>query len=163
MSRNMLLYLAAGGSLALLFGAWGFEYIGGMAPCQMCYWQRWPHMAAVPVGILAVATVGMTLPFLGALAAGITGGIGFFHTGVERGWWEGPTSCTSGAIDDLSAEDLLNQIMTAPLVRCDDVPWEMFGLSMASWNALASFALMVLWLAAARVSARQVQRKPSAT
>ncbi|WP_224824759.1 disulfide bond formation protein B [Cognatishimia sp. MH4019] len=154
MTRNSLIYLAAGGSLALLMGAWAFQYIGGMAPCAMCYWQRWPHMAAVPIGILAVAASGMILPLLGALAAAASGGIGIFHTGVERGWWEGPSSCTSGDISGVSAEDLLDQIMTAPLVRCDEIAWEMLGLSMASWNAVASFALMALWLMAARASAR---------
>ncbi|MEL6597809.1 MAG: disulfide bond formation protein B [Pseudomonadota bacterium] len=152
--RNSLIYLAAGGSLALLLGAWSFEYLGGMAPCQMCYWQRWPHLAAVPIGILAVATAGLVLPLLGALAAGLTGAIGVFHTGVERGWWEGPSSCTSSDITGVSAQDLLDQIMTAPLVRCDEVAWEMLGLSMASWNAVASFGLMALWLIAARISAR---------
>ena len=152
--RNSLIYLAAGGSLALLLGAWSFEYLGGMAPCQMCYWQRWPHLAAVPIGILAVATAGLVLPLLGALAAGVTGAIGVFHTGVERGWWAGPSSCSSGDITGVSAQDLLDQIMTAPLVRCDEVAWEMLGLSMASWNAVASFGLMALWLIAARISAR---------
>ncbi len=154
MTRNSLIYLAAGGSLALLMGAWAFQYIGGMAPCAMCYWQRWPHMAAVPIGILAVAAPGIILPLFGALAAATSGGIGVFHTGVERGWWEGPSSCTSGDISGVSAEDLLDQIMAAPLVRCDEVAWEMLGLSMASWNAVASFALMALWVLAARASAR---------
>lgn len=154
MSRNFLISLAAGGSLALILGAWGFEYIGGMAPCKMCYWQRWPHMAAVPIGILALAAPTFILPLAGALAAATSGAIGFFHTGVERGWWEGPSSCTTGDIQALSAEDLLDQIMTAPLVRCDEVPWEMFGLSMASWNAIVSFSLAAIWLAALKVSAR---------
>lgn len=154
MSRNSLIYLAAGGSLALLMGAWAFEYIGGMAPCAMCYWQRWPHLAAVPIGIMAAAAPIALLPLLGALAAATTGGIGVFHTGVERGWWDGPSSCTSGDISGVSAEDLLDQIMTAPLVRCDEVAWEMLGLSMASWNAVLSFGLVAVWLAAARASAR---------
>ena len=146
--RNSLIYLAAGGSLALLLGAWSFEYLGGMAPCQMCYWQRWPHLAAVPIGILAVATAGLVLPLLGALAAGLTGAIGVFHTGVERGWWEGPSTCSSQPIGDLSPEELLDQIMNAPLVRCDEVAWQLLGLSMASWNALFSLGLTAVWLMA---------------
>lgn len=154
MNRNVLIFLAAGGSLALLLGAWGFQYIGGMSPCKMCLWQRWPHMAAVPIGILALAAPMAILPIAGAIAAATSGAIGVFHTGVERGWWEGPSSCTSGAIENLSPEDLLNQIMTAPLVRCDEIAWEMFGLSMASWNAVASFTLAALWLLAAQASAR---------
>lgn len=152
MSRYRRLVLAAAaGSAALLLGAWGFQYLGGMAPCELCIWQRWPHGAAVLTGALALALPGRALAGLGALAAATTGGIGIYHTGVERNWWPGPGSCTSGPIGDLTPEQLMEQIMAAPLVRCDEVPWEMFTLSMASWNALLSFGLALLWLAALRI------------
>jgi disulfide bond formation protein DsbB len=120
-----------------------------MAPCKLCIWQRYPHGAAVVIGAVALAFPLLILPYLGALAALATAGVGAYHTGVERGWWEGPSTCTSGPIGNLSADELMQQIMSAPLVRCDDVPWEMLGLSMASWNAVASFVLALLWIAAA--------------
>lgn len=148
MSR-LLIILASAGSAALLLGAFGFQYIGEMAPCKLCIWQRYPHGAAVVIGAVALAFPLLILPYLGALAALATAGVGAYHTGVERGWWEGPSTCTSGPIGDLSADELMQQIMSAPLVRCDDVPWEMLGLSMASWNAVASFVLALLWIAAA--------------
>lgn len=147
MTRNMLILLAALGSTALLIGAWGFQYYG-YAPCKMCIWQRYPHGAAVGLGAIALLLPLAILPLLGALAALITGGIGVYHTGVERGWWEGPSTCSSGDIGGLSSTDLLNQIMVAPLVRCDEVAWQLFGLSMASYNALISFALAAIWVAA---------------
>jgi len=148
MSR-LLIILASAGSAALLLGAFGFQYIGEMAPCKLCIWQRYPHGAAVVIGAVALAFPLLILPYLGALAALATAGIGAYHTGVERGWWEGPSTCTSAPIGNLSADELMQQIMSAPLVRCDDVPWEMLGLSMASWNAVASFVLALLWIAAA--------------
>ncbi len=149
--RKTLVLLAAAGSAALLLAAWGFQYIGGMAPCKLCIWQRFPHGAAVLIGALAFAVPGVRfLPLLGAAAAATTSGIGIYHAGVERGLWEGPTSCTSGSIGGLSAEELMEQIMAAPLVRCDEIPWEMFGLSMAGWNALLSGLLVLIWLAAWR-------------
>lgn len=152
MTRHHLILAAAGGSLALLAGAFAFQHLGGMAPCPMCLWQRWPHAAAIVIGALALALPGRALPLLGALAALVTAGIGLFHTGVERGWWQGPSTCTSGPTGGLSPQELLDQIMAAPLVRCDEVPWELFGLSMASWNALVSLGLVLLWLAAARAA-----------
>ncbi|WP_170638759.1 disulfide bond formation protein B [Ruegeria profundi] len=152
--RSTYVILAAGGSAALLLGAWGFQHIGGLAPCKMCIWQRYPHVAAVVIGALALVLPKLNpLPLIGALAAMITAGIGFFHAGVEQGWWEGPSTCTSGDIGGLSAEELMNQIMAAPLVRCDEIPWEMFGLSMAGWNAAISAVLVLLWLAAWRAKA----------
>jgi disulfide bond formation protein DsbB len=152
--RSTYVILAAGGSAALLLGAWGFQYLGGLAPCKMCIWQRYPHAAAVVIGALALALPKLNpMPLIGALAAMITAGIGFVHAGVEQGWWEGPSTCTSGDIGGLSAEELMNQIMAAPLVRCDEIPWDMFGLSMAGWNAAISAVLVLLWLAAWRKKA----------
>ncbi len=153
MRRIQATTLAALGSAALLAGAYGFQYIGGLAPCHLCWLQRYPHMAAVAVGVLALALrqgiVARLLPWAGALAALTTAGYGAYHTGVERHWWLGPTTCTAGDISKLSASDLLAQIQAAPVVQCDQVAWAMGGLSMASWNMFASLALAALWIYAA--------------
>ncbi len=157
--QHLLVTMAAGGSLALLLGAFAFQYIGGLAPCQLCLWQRWPHAAAVAIGALALAIPGRVLPLLGALAALASAGIGLFHTGVERGWWEGLASCSAGSIAGLDVNDLLDPtVEIAAVVRCDEVAWQMLGLSMASWNALASLCLAVLWLMAAASQSRAVAR-----
>ncbi|MCB2129297.1 MAG: disulfide bond formation protein B [Rhodobacteraceae bacterium] len=147
--RNRLVLLAALGSAALLLGAFGFQALG-YAPCKLCLWQRWPHGAAIVIGVLAVWSGGRWLIPLGACAAALTGGLGIYHTGVERGWWQGPDTCTSGGDLAKSAGELLDQIMNAPLIRCDEVAWSLMGLSMASWNAILSFALVAIWLAAWR-------------
>ena len=152
-TRNMLILMATAGSAALMLGAFAFQYIGGLPPCAMCIWQRYPHVVAIVLGLIALRFGTPVLAWLGALAAFTTAAIGGYHTGVERGWWEGPTTCTSGPIGGLSTDELFDQIMSAPLVRCDEVPWEMFGLSMASWNMVISLGLMVLWIAAARRTA----------
>ncbi len=152
MTPRVFVLAASAGSAALLAGAFAFQHIGGMAPCAMCLWQRWPHAVAILVGLVALAVPGRLLPLLGALAALTTAAIGAFHTGVERGWWQGPTTCTSGSTQGLTPQQLLDQIMAAPLVRCDEVAWDMLGLSMASWNMVASICLALLWLAALRQS-----------
>ncbi len=144
--------LAAGGSALLMLGALAFQHLGGMPPCKLCIWQRWPHVIAIGIGVAAFALPGRGLPLAGALAALATSGIGFYHTGVERGWWEGPASCSSASVSGLSADQLFEQVMSAPLVRCDEVPWALFGLSMASWNALLALILATLWLKAARAT-----------
>jgi disulfide bond formation protein DsbB len=78
--------------------------------------------------------------------------IGFFHAGVEQGWWEGPSTCTSGSIQGLTTEQLLEQIQNAPLVRCDEIPWSLAGLSMAAWNGVISLGIAALWFASTRRS-----------
>jgi disulfide bond formation protein DsbB len=151
MTHTRLILLAAGGSAALLIGAWTFQALG-YAPCKLCYWQRYPHMAAVLICVVALMLPGRILPLFGALAALTTAGIGVYHTGIERKWWQGPDTCTSGSIEGLSSQDLLNQILEAPLVQCDQVAWELVGVSMASWNAIFSLALAGIWLMAWRLS-----------
>lgn len=151
MTQQQKIFLAAFGSAALLIGAFAFQHIGGLAPCKLCLWQRWPHAAAVLIGAVALLTRRAQLAVLGAIAALTTGGIGIYHTGVERGWWEGPTSCTGGGdnLAGLSGGDLLDFSSAETIIMCDEVAWEMFGLSMASWNAVAAFALAALWIWAA--------------
>lgn len=139
--------LASFGSFLLLAGALGFQYIGGLAPCPMCLWQRWPHLAAVIIGLVAI-TIGWRyrrfLAALGGVAALATAAIGVFHAGVERHWWEGPSTCTSAGIGTLSTDEAFKRMMEAPLVRCDEIVWQ-FGLTMAGWNAVFSLMFAGLW------------------
>ena len=153
MTQKQLVLLAAAGSAALMMGALAFQYIGGLPPCKLCHWQRYPHIAAILIGALFTFVGARILIALGAVAAFATGAVGIYHTGVEKKWWEGPSTCTSGSIDGLSPDQLLDQIMNAPLVRCDEIAWQFMGLSMASWNAVISFGLMAIWIMAYRKSA----------
>ncbi len=153
MTRRDLVLVAAGGSFLMLAGAFVFQALG-FAPCPLCLWQRWPHAAAVALGALALVLsrggIGRALALAGALAALATAGIGLYHTGVERGWWEGPASCSgAGGLGGLSGADLLS-LEGPSLVLCTDVAWSMLGLSMASWNALLSLVLAGIWIMAAR-------------
>lgn len=151
MTKLQLILLAAAGSAALLIGAYGFQALG-YAPCKMCLWQRWPHAAAIAIGALAYWRSAAIWPWLGALAAGSTAAIGGYHSGVERSWWEGPSSCTGGAADlgALSGADLLSTDITDVIIMCDEIAWQFAGLSMASWNMIFSLILMGIWLSAAR-------------
>ncbi len=153
LDQRALMLLAAAGSLALMLGAFAFQHLGGLPPCKMCIWQRYPHVVAIGIGLIALRFGNAALAWLGALAALVTAGIGGYHTGVERGWWEGPTSCSSQSISGLSADELFDQIMSAPVVRCDEVAWSLMGLSMASWNMVISLVLAGIWIAAARKTA----------
>ena len=147
MTRKNLMLLAAAGSLALIVGAWGFQMLG-FAPCNLCLWQRWPHYAAIGIGV-AVLILGpyLLLGVAGALAALTTAGIGAYHTGVERGWWQGPTSCSGGGNDlaGMSGADLLSLDAPVEIVMCDEVAWSLLGLSMASWNVIASLIIAQIW------------------
>ena len=128
--------------IALLGGALGSQYLGGLHPCEMCYWQRWPHGAAIALAALAFTAPAESsrsrmLALLAASAIAISGAIGVYHAGVELGIFEGITTCTAMAAGG-STEVLLKQITQAPLVRCDQVQFQFLGISMAGWNAVLS-------------------------
>ena len=143
--------IAATGSLLLLAGAFGFQALG-YAPCEMCLWQRWPHAAAIAIGALVVTLRLRALAWLGALATLITAAIGGFHTGVERGWWPGPSSCTGNPdrLGGLSGADLLSTDVLDKVVMCDQVSWQFLTLSMPTWNMIFSLVLCAIWVMAAR-------------
>ena len=152
MTRRNLMLFAAAGSLALLLGAFVFQAMG-YAPCKLCLWQRWPHGAAIAAGALVLATgPWLVWGLVGALGALTTSGLGVYHTGVERGWWEGPTSCTGTGNDlsGLSGAELLSLDGPVDIVMCDEVAWAFAGISMASWNAIISLALFAIWMRAIR-------------
>jgi len=145
---------------ALLAGAYGSEHWGGLDPCEMCWWQRYAHFAALAFALVAFALSrfadrGRSFVWLAALAMLASGAIGAYHAGVEAGIFEGFTQCTASAAGT-SPEDLLASILKTPLVRCDQVQWSWLGISMAGWNAILStgFATLILWLSLKRPRSR---------
>jgi disulfide bond formation protein DsbB len=121
----------------LLGGAYLSQYGFGLYPCEMCWWQRYAHFAA-----LALALLGFAIPpqrlwvMLAVLAILVSGAIGFFHAGVEYHWWQGITPCAANF--GQSTGDALEDIMNTPLVRCDEPAWTLFGISLAGFNFLIS-------------------------
>jgi disulfide bond formation protein DsbB len=146
---------------ALLAGAYGSQYVGGLAPCEMCYWQRYAHWTGLVFALAAVAAGrmpdrGRSFVWLAALCILASGAIGFYHAGVELDYFTGFTECTA-SFGGGSTTDLFNKIMAAPVVRCDQVQWAFLGISMAGWNAILSTlgALTVLWLSLSRPRATE--------
>ena len=132
--RARLLALAI--PAALLAGANISQYGFGLFPCEMCWWQRWPHFAAVALAVLGFVVAPKHIwVALAALAIIASGAIGGFHAGVEYGWWEGITGCASHAP---VGGDPLEAVLNSPLIRCDVAPWSLFGISLAGWNFLIS-------------------------
>jgi disulfide bond formation protein DsbB len=137
--------LAGGLSAVLLLGAFAFQYLGGLPPCEMCIWQRWPHAAAIVLGLggAGLALLGAVptkivppLAWLAVMALVITSAIGVFHAGVEWKLWLGPAHCTGGIYvpgqDDFAA---------IQVVRCDEAQWRFLGVSLAGYNAIFSLAV----------------------
>jgi disulfide bond formation protein DsbB len=140
--------------LALVGGA-HLSQAFGLVPCEMCWWQRWPHYAAAIVAALSFVVPGRVTQTLFVLFAAVliavSGAIGVFHAGVEYHWWQGITACTAHAtVADPMA--MLNEALRRPLIRCDVAQWSLFGISLAGFNAIFSLggAAVIFALAARR-------------
>lgn len=154
-ARRSARWVALGIPTFLLGGALVSQYVFGLYPCEMCWWQRYPHIAAIALGLLAFALKPARWPIvLAALAVLVSGLIGAFHAGVENGWWEGITGCSSTV--DLSGGNPLEAIMNADVVRCDVAPWSLLGVSLAGWNFLFSSAGALIVFALLAKSRRTV-------
>ena len=146
MNQKRLTFIAILGSVLLLLGALAFQYLGGLPPCKLCYWQRYPHMLAIINGDIFYYTSIGTIVVIPAVAAFSSAGVGAYHFGIEKEFWPGPNTCSSGIINNISTDALIEQIMSAPLTKCDEVLWSFLNISMAGWNTIFSAFLGLLWI-----------------
>lgn len=139
--------------LATIAGAWGSQIFGGLVPCELCLEQRMAYYWGLPVLALilifwnrlprAVWFIAMAIALLIFVWSTY---MGAHHAGVEYGFWPGPTAC-SGIGVEVKFEDLSN-INAARVVPCDAVQFELFGISLAGFNALISAAIVAMLAAA---------------
>ena len=135
-----------------LAGAWFFQLVLEILPCPLCLEQRYAYYLAVPLGALVAfaAARGAPRPVLLAglvllgLAVLANAGLGVYHSGVEWGFWQGPTDCT-GPVGNLgSAGTLLQRLDTVKVIRCDEVQWRFLGISLAGYNVLISLLMAAI-------------------
>ena len=158
--RNAAILLAFA-PIAMLGGAFAFEHFGNLQPCILCIYQRWFHAIAAVLAMAAILAlfhpgVSRSLLALAALTLLAGAGVAAFHVGVEMHWWEGTSSCGSTSQPSTLA-DLRAQLLAQPIVRCDEVAWSLFGISMAGYNLLASTGLAVIGLVAAAQKSRNAE------
>lgn len=152
--------LALLAGMALTVGtALGFQHIGGYIPCKLCYEQRMPYYVGAPLMLLAFASATLRLPAMVTRLLLLAGGLlmayglylGVYHSGVEWGWWPGPTDC--GVVDMSTvtggSNGVLDAIDTVVPPSCDKAALRILGLSMAGWNAVASLVLAAIAFRAA--------------
>lgn len=148
MSSDRLFLLAAAAGALTFAAALYFQYVEGLAPCALCIWQRYGLGAGIAGALLAVlvkARAGkVVFGTLGALGFLFEAGAAFFHTGVERKWWEGLPSCSGSTLPEVFDPAALTAGVGKAVPRCDEIAWEFLGLSMANWNVGIALGFMTL-------------------
>jgi disulfide bond formation protein DsbB len=138
------------------------QYAFGLIPCTLCLYQRGPYVINALLGLVGLLLARRNQPrpaalmlCLASLFFLIGAAIAFYHAGVEQHWW---VSILEGCKIDLNnGGDIISQIEAKPAVRCDAIAWQdpLLSLSMAAWNAVASFIFFVLSLAGSIFSVRR--------
>jgi disulfide bond formation protein DsbB len=136
-------------SAALIAGAWYFQLVVGLVPCKLCLEQRWPHYAAIALSLVALALArSARLQWLALLALALlmawSTGLGIYHSGVEWGWFLGPSDCGGGTAAAAGVQDFMKQLQNVRVVSCGEAAWRFLGLSLAGWNAVVSALLFLL-------------------
>lgn len=139
-------WLVAGFSLCALCLAWLAQYGFGLAPCELCLYQRDAYWVAIALSVAAILVAGKPrwrrLLLAGTTFALLVGAAtALYHVGVEQQWWQGSGGCVGGGFAGLSGADLEAAILNAPVTRCDEVAFSLFGVSMAGYNGLFALAL----------------------
>jgi disulfide bond formation protein DsbB len=132
----LLLALA---SAAILLAALALQYLGGLPPCPLCIWQRWPYVALIALGVAGWRWHPRAMLGVATLVLLASAGLAAYHVGIEQGWWALPAGCVAGAGAD-SVEDLKRLLAEAP-PACDQVSFTLLGLSLAGWNLIGSLVL----------------------
>jgi disulfide bond formation protein DsbB len=137
-------------AVAVILGALAFQHLGGYAPCPLCLEQRYAYYAGIPLLFLALvllaagrASMAAGIFVAVALAFLANAGLAAYHAGVEWKLWAGPDTC-SAATQPLGASGgggLLGELGKTRVIRCDEAPWQLFGISLAGWNVLACLLL----------------------
>ena len=145
--------LIAIASFIVVGSAISSEIFGGLAPCVLCLYQRIPYALTIALGLAGFAAPRLLVPLmlLAALTFLTGGGIAVYHVGVEQAWWTGTEACVGTQDKAASIDELRAQIMATPVIRCNDIQWSLFGISMAGYNVLTSLALAIYALLVARV------------
>ncbi len=147
--KSTVLFLGLG--LAAILTALAFEHIGGYKPCPLCLQERYAYYLAIPLGLGTIGAlkagknyIAATLIAAAGIAYLINSGLGFYHSGIEWHWWPGPSTCSGEANLASDAGSLIESLGTIKVIRCDEAPWRMFGLSFAGWSMVVSFFLGIL-------------------
>ena len=128
---------------AALTAQFGF----GLLPCTLCLYQRIPFSLNILLGLVGrfskSAKVTSYTIALSGMSFLVNSGIAFYHSGVERKWWTGLQGCST---PDMSGtiEEVMARIAATNVTRCDEIPWSLFGLSMANYNVVMCLGLAIL-------------------
>ncbi len=146
-TRLAVIWIFAGAVITLALLS---EYWGGLLPCALCLKQRWTFYLAVPLLTVAyfyapyahAATLGLLRTIGIIFLAGAA--LGFYHAGIEYGFWAGPPTCGGGGAQAQDTQALFQALEQGKMVRCDAPAFTLFGISLAGYNMIACLVLAAL-------------------
>ena len=151
--KKCLTILLSCSVLALIF-AYVSQYFFGLEPCILCFHQRKPFYFVAILAFLGRFLIKKRsrqklIILLSVSLLIVNAGIAFFHAGVEKKFFKGPTGCSSLSLEDVQdVQELARIIESTSAIRCDEPKFYFLGITMAGWNFLycISLIIMISWL-----------------
>ena len=131
-------------------------------PCILCLYQRVPFLITGLFAITALCLksssklIPMTF-MLCALIYLVGTGIAIYHVGVEQHWWS--SECSANLNQNATLEQLRASLMQKAEKSCDDVDWDLFGISMATYNVFLSSVLSLTSIIASMMLSKTLRGK----
>lgn len=134
-----------------------FQNTLGLSPCPLCLEQRNWHWAVMGVSVLAFALMRFkpgwsqwAIVLIGLVLLG-SAGMGLYHVAVEQRWVVAQCDARIN-LDDIAP---LGESGTFEVPKCDQIAWQLWGVSLAGWNAIASLVMALASFAVAAARARK--------
>ncbi len=146
-------------SFLVLISAYVIELFFKHPPCKLCKYQRIPYfllLILIPVGIYksSKSIVFYSSIFLLFCITLISG----FHSLVERKLISFDTGCSSTNNSFENIEELRNFLEKVPIVKCDEILFSVFGLSLANLNLMISITLILLGMVIYKINDKRIQK-----
>ena len=150
--EKKILFLILSMSSIILLTAITVGQLMNAPPCELCIYQRIPYFIIVILVLISfnrsfnsILRI-KTICFISSLLFLFSSIIGIYHVGVEKGFFQ--TSCAPNQPHAFSLEEIQEAIHTPIIPSCNNIPIELFGISMAGYNFIVGLfcACILLWV-----------------
>jgi len=135
-------------SILVLLIVYYLEFFQGITPCQLCIYQRLPYFIIILLAISFLLIKNKSLKkitflfyiliFTSSLIMSV------YHFGIEKNLWNALTGCETNIKSFSDSDNLKEYLLNKDYVSCDDVSFKFLGISLAGYNIILSFILLIL-------------------
>ena len=148
MNRNFVLNSLILISFFSLSFAYFVEFILGHEPCNLCKIERIPYIGTLILSslLLFIKKWGRIILFIIFILFVFGTVVSVYHVGIEQGIFSESLLCELGGSNKVQNTDELLKTLENTPISCKEVTFTIFGLSLATFNAVLSTIISIILL-----------------